>query len=277
MYDLGSVVPLAITLKDASGAPADGGTVALAITLPDGTIANPSPTHPALGSYAYDYTAPQVGHYSVVWTITGANADSIVDVFDVQPAPGRYIISLAEARLACNFLASDTTQDAELRDYIAAATPVIEDIVGGPVIRKTCVDTFDGAEHDDLLLLRWRPVLSITSIVESGTTLAASAYRLLDHGFVRRTSTATDYTGRTWATGVDNIVVTYQAGYTAIDPNVNLATRELVRHWWQFGQQSPRSSALSAPADFTYSPGGFAIPNRVVELLGRKTTTIGFA
>jgi hypothetical protein len=63
-----------------------------------------------------------------------------------------------------------------------------------------------------------------------------------------------------------------------VPPNVRLAARELLRHWWQLGKQGQggAGNGFGQGAE-TYTPGGYAVPYRVVQLCGRLNRLGGFA
>lgn len=86
MYDLGDVVTLTVTVTDPAGVPANAGAITCAITLPDNTTTNPTPSTTGTGQYAVIYTPPQSGRYVVKWVATGANASAFTDSFAVAAA-----------------------------------------------------------------------------------------------------------------------------------------------------------------------------------------------
>jgi hypothetical protein len=62
-----------------------------------------------------------------------------------------------------------------------------------------------------------------------------------------------------------------------VPQNVRLATRELVRHHWQIGKQGQRPGGGGAPSAEAWTPSGFAVPRRVIELCGGNARIDGFA
>lgn len=261
-YDLGDVAALTITVKDSTGTPANGGAVAVAIVLPDGSTATPTPTNTATGVYSIAYVTSQAGRHRITWTVSGVNANVFGDVFDVRAANPRFIISLADARDACNLASSNTSHDDELRSYIAAATDVVESIAG-PVLSRTLTETYDGG--CTTVLLRNVPVTSVQSVTDSTVTLAATDYAF-DPVAGTLTRMAGIYPWR-FRDGQQTVTVAYTVGATSVPDYVILAARELVRHWYQRGQQSPRPAfGMTGDDGITYA-AGYAIPNYVTAML----------
>lgn len=248
---------------------ATGATVVLTVTLPDLTTATPSVTE-ATGVYSATVTTSQAGRYRLKWTIA-ASSKVYTDVLDVWPADPRFIVSLDEVVSAIRQTTTlNATDRSDMRLLIAAATPVIEDIVGA-VLVTTQVQTSDGGVPGISL---WKKPTSITSVVSSGTTLAAADYTAdLNAGIVY----AANY--GYFASGRQTVVITYSVGSSTIQPNVRLATIELVRHWWQWGRQTHRAAIPgdSPATPMGLTPSGYAVPNRVLELLAASKRVSGFA
>jgi len=273
-YDLGDVASLSIQVKDSTGVLANGGTVVATVTLPDATTQTPTVTNPSTGVYSIQYTPTLVGRHTVRWVITGSNAGAYSDAFDVNPADLRSFISLSDAKDSLNLAQSVTTYDDELRLFISAATDVIE-FMAGPLQLATRTDTFNGG--GSTVLLTAQGINSVTSVTENGVTLPASSYSTnTKAGSVSKMIGNTIYY---FLPGFQNITVTYSVGSAVIPTAVQLAARELVRHWWQFGQQGNRPSfgANSIGEYDGVSVSGYSIPNRVVQLLNYRSGTPGIA
>jgi hypothetical protein len=202
------------------------------------------------------------GRWFLAWT-SSVKPGAYTDVVDIWPADPRFLISTDDARSALGWPSGPVTPGwlDDLRLYIAAATPVIEDIVG-TVAKQNFTQTIH--KGWSFAALYERPVNSIISVVYpdatplTGYTLKADS-GMLDLGLV----------------AADEVTVTYSAGLTAVPQNVRLATRELVRHWWQQGMQAQRGVPQSA--DEAYTPMGYAVPRRVMELCGPSKKISGFA
>lgn len=284
-YDIGDVVTVSIAIRDSTGALADATSVSVTFTLPDLTVAGPfTATHGTIGQYSYAYTTSQAGRHLVKWTATGTNAGIEPDVFDVAPADPHFLISIADAKDACNIAPANITHDAELRLYLAAATVVIENIAGDQ-LPDTYVYTTDGGETS--ILLPDAPISGVTSIKVGSVTLNPASYTVnLPSGIVYGWPSGvmggylSGIPSPTYASaflpGIQNVQVTYTVGSTSIPPDVVLATRELVRHWYQRGQQSNRPAFGAAGDPGTTYVAGYAIPNFVIGMLGARQVPIGF-
>ena len=288
-YDVLDPIPLAITVRNAANVPENATAVVLTITLPDQTIVTPAVTGVA-GVYTTNvpYLAPQPGRYVVSWVATGTNACTSADIFNVLPADPHFIISLAEARNAIGIAAANTAKDEDLRAYIYAATPIMEDICG-PILRTSVVETFDGGS--DQINLLWWPLISVTSIVESYgsnyvrtltlqdifavTAVDAFGYTVeLKTGLVTRRVTGT---ASPFPRGRRNVQVAYVPGREVIGGNITLGTRRLVKFLWQQDQQGYRPSMGAPDTAMTTTPSGFAVPRAVIELCAGDVRGPGIA
>lgn len=179
------------------------------------------------------------------------------------------LITLAQARAAVyGSNTVGTGDDAELEFYVEAATPVIEDITG-PLIVASRIFTFDGGTVALVIPVRFT---SVTSVVEDGVTVTDFVSEPLAGLVLAGASGSPRY----WADGVQNVVVTVSVGSATVPKNVQLAARELVRHWWQQGRQGARPAfAVDAPADPSMI---FGVPTRRLgELLASSPDLPGFA
>ncbi len=264
-YEVGQTATVAISIYDSTGVLADlgGGNPTCTVTKPDGTTGTATVTKTATGKYQGAYVTASAGRHRFTFTGSGTNSGALPwsDVADVWPADPRLILSLADAKSALNVPSGTRVNDDELRLYIAATTEVIEDIVGA-VLSSTRTQTFDGGGY---ALLLWERPLAITSVTANGVALTAGS------GYVADMSAGVIYGGSTYCTdeftpGRQNIVVSYTTGSSSIDPNIILAAREEVRFLYQIGQQGGRPSLGGSVPDLSWTPSGFAVPQRVIEL-----------
>lgn len=166
-------------------------------------------------------------------------------------------------------------RDADLTAYVQAATPVIEDIVGA-VLPVSKVRTFDGG--GSVIVLNDR-IASITTVTESGITSPGFTFDPVS-GLLYAGTTSIS---RTFSPGAFNITVTYMAGFAEIDDvpqipqTLKLATRELVRFWVQQGNQAQAAPFGESVESMSYTPQGFAVPKRVMELCAPYQSIGGFA
>lgn len=256
MIDLGDLVPLAVTIRDADGAPTTAATVTLTITRPDGTTDTPAVGNPDTGVYTCDYQPTQVGRHTARWTSTGPLA-SYVDVIDVRDGAG-LIVSLRDAKRHLNESLTDTAIDEELRGFIEAATPVVEDIVG-PVVPRAFTEVHDGGRT---LVLDQCPVVSITTV--TGLLAGAGSYGPAgldvdpDTGVVRRVD---------GGVFVGPLRVVYRAGREQVPANIVHGCLEVVRHMWETQRGHSGARPGFGEEEMLPTSSGFTVPRRVFELL----------
>jgi hypothetical protein len=264
-YEVGETLVWGIEVKTSAGVLANPGTGPTAtVTMPDGTTAAAVVTTTGTGLFTASYASVQAGRHRVKWSASGANSAGFPssDVADALPADPRYIISLDDARAALNVAAASRVNDDELRGYLVAAGIVVEHLAGAASgLTATKVESRDGGRS--ALALYERPT-SITSVVEVGTTLAATDYYLDSAGNLWRGS----HPGAGVWSNSGRTVITYVTGSGILAENVKLAAAHLVRHWWNQTQQSYRpymGATMDEPASVMVA--GYAVPNFVVDLL----------
>jgi hypothetical protein len=263
-FDLGSTVPLSVQIRDESGALADAGSVTATITLPDGTTASSGAvTSSPPGVYSYDYPSVQVGRHDVRWVATGVNASAWTDFFEVLPAIGGQVISLADARKHLRIPATQTSDDAEIQAFLRAVTKICERYVGA-IARTSYSQVFDGGASR--VMVDHRPILQVTSVTEFGTVLDPSAYRVIaDSGVIVRLAGEFEMP---FLYGAGVVVVDYAAGATATSPNVIQAAKIILKHMWETQRSAGggRPPLSGEPVDTTSST--YTVPYRAQELLG---------
>lgn len=262
-YEVGQTIQWGLTVTDADGALADPGTGPTGtVTLPDGTTAAATVARTSIGLFTATLVSTQAGRHRLTWAGSGTNSGGFpyTDVADVWPSDPRLIIGLADARAALNIPATITVNDDELRLHIAAATPVLEDIVG-PVLMGSRVEIWSGVGKMGLAL--GAIPTAITTVVEDSVTLAASAYCFDEDGVLWRGSAPR--AGYWSSASPRNVVVTYTVGAAQIPPNLVAAAREEVRFLYQ-RQQGQRPTFNVAEGGMAFTPSGFAVPRFVLEL-----------
>lgn len=229
--------------------PPSSETVTLTVTLPDGTTTSPSVSgsQPATASVV----TSQAGRHLLSWAQTGVGRQ-FSDVLDVWPADPHYMISLDDGleAIKANGRTPDSTTRNDLALYVAAASYVIEDMVGPAVTRETTYTTTGGRESVVLPAVN----VSVVSVVVDGSTWDASTYTV-------DTTTGIVYakSGYFPATSRGNVVVTYRTGSGALAANLRLACMEQVRFLWQVA----KVGRATAAQDLGYTPSGFAVPYMV--------------
>lgn len=276
MYDLGDLVTLSVEVRDATGTLADATNVNLLLTLPDGTTFGPTPVYSSpTGVYTYTYTPTLVGRHVVRWIATGANASSYADTFDVTDVDTQYLCSLDDLKDELNLTSTNTVHDEELRLYLSATTPIIEDIAG-PQLTRTFTEQFDGGVQN--LIMRHAPITAVTTVTEYwgsyAFTLAQAANpsNASQYSYTVDAATGT-ITRRTpsgaatfFAQGLRNIHVTYTVGTGVVPGNIRLAARRQAAHLYRSSQQGNRPAFGTGDTEMAYTPSGFAVPRGVIEL-----------
>jgi hypothetical protein len=284
-YDVGDLARLTTATTDLAGNPANPTTIVFWWTDPTGAVSHGTPTPVTTGVYRYELPLDQPGTWSYWWITTGAVAVAGGGVLSVSPqlvpsadgpagtATPAVLLTVAEARDHLNI--TSPTYDGKLQSYVDAAAEVLEEI-GDIVIPRTVTETYDGG-GTTIQLLRI-PVLAVASVTEYvGTvpyplTAAASPAQAvgpycyqLDGSRIVRLAVGTP---QAFPPGLARVAVTYTAGQTKVPARYRLAVRELVAHWWRWGQQGARPAFGDAVPDMAMvSAQGYAIPNRVVELI----------
>lgn len=121
--------------------------------------------------------------------------------------------TLAEFRLLPNVASETKYPDTAVEAAADWAEAIIERETGTSFVARTVVDTLDGDLTADLILTS--PFLiSLTSVSVGGVAYTSPQLAALSfyNGVLRQPL------GYTWAYGLGNIVVTYQAGYSAAPP-----------------------------------------------------------
>jgi hypothetical protein len=270
LLDLGQTfrATATVTQPDANGNPqlVNAGTCICTITLPDATTATPAVVNDSTGLYHADYVTTQAGRHSVAW-VTTVPGTATTDVFNVRT----YLpmIGLAEAKAHLNGVSPTGSDDDELRNFIAAATEVVESKVG-PCARRTVTQRI--TEGRAQLVLNTRPVISVASVtsVWPGGPVWLTSQLIVDTwaGIVQQA-----FPWPFWWGPWD---VAYTAGRAIIPEKYLHAAKEQLRHLWETQRGStPLLAPLGAGGaeEFVSSSGwAFSIPNRVVELLSDEAT-----
>jgi hypothetical protein len=274
-YPQGQPVYLPFTVTDNTQTPpvpVDGGALTLTVQKPDLTSQTYTPTHDgAAGSGLYHQIIPvadlsQLGQHKWKLVITGAGAGVAYGIFDVFDPFEVTVLSLSDAKSMLNDVATDTTDDAEIQRKIAAIEAGIENVIGGPVITRTISnERLEVGSGYRTFALRYRPVVSVMSIVDVASGVAMSLADIdLDPvtGIVRRKLNLPF-----WSRG-PFYLITYTAGLgTAVPQAIAEAAAVILKHLWS----TQRGNALTVPTggeQMTTVPGmGFMVPNLAAELL----------
>ncbi|MFJ2004814.1 hypothetical protein [Streptomyces chartreusis] len=260
MLDLGSIYQVAVDVRDAAGVLADPSSATLTITLPDDTTVTPTVPLPSAvaGQLRVDYVTTQAGRHT--WRlVTASPTTAYTDVFDVAQSAPVAIVSLARAKKQLNIVASDTSDDEELRGFITAAGLAAERQLGTIVARRPFTERCQTDAFGRILLSNV-PVLSVTSAVSADgltTWNAGDLHPEPDTGLVYAAA------GPSLRGDVDLV---YQAGLRIVPEDYQLATLIIIQHLWET-QRGSMGVQLGGEGE-PWLPGrGFAVPRRAIELL----------
>jgi hypothetical protein len=270
VHAFGTTIRLQAQIRDLDGELAEASSVQLTILLPDGTQSTPEAgVADGVGLYHVDYTPAQDGRHVARWVATSPDV-AFEEPFDVAASwGGAGIVSLAAAKRHLNIPATNTDVDEELTGFVQATTEIVERFTGA-VARRPVIDVLDGG--GEAVALSCPPVLSVTSVTESGATVTQSGW-LLDAtaGVLRRR--LGEYAS-TWEPGAGNITVSYTAGRRAVGENINRAALVIIAHLWETQRNTsgrrPQLGETQAEGRGTY----YSIPNRAIELLGEPVLGI---
>jgi hypothetical protein len=260
MLCVGQVYHATFTLRN-TGAP---GSVALAITKPDGTLVTPAPVIPPgtqMGPdwlITYDYTLADVGLHKFAWSSTGPGTAPPPNYENVRDYSS--IIGLGEAHDHLNL--TSTANDDELAAFSMAATELVESKVGY-CVRRTFTDRVDQGGWS--IVVPRHPILTVTSVTSvwpGGPSWPAAQLRWdADAGIINPLTTASPFWWPPWD-------VLYQVGRQVIAERYIHAAKEQLRHLWDTQRGSAPPSVLQGEEIFTATTGfTFSVPRRVLELL----------
>jgi uncharacterized phiE125 gp8 family phage protein len=147
--------------------------------------------------------------------------------------PTEYPITRAEAKAHCRV--DGTGEDSLIDSYIAAATAHVESYTGRAIVQQTWELVLD--DLTDAILIPKGPVQSVTYIHYFDTdeveqTLNAALYsvdNVSDPAWVVRLA---DASYPEVAEGVNNVIVRFVAGYSAVPPEIKAAVFLLVAHFY---------------------------------------------
>jgi hypothetical protein len=283
IYNLGDTVPLSWV----NGT--DLGPATLAVTDPSGSVTTTSNVTASGGTYYGSYTPTAAGLFTVLWTAsTTATHGAYEDVFEVRPNAPQALISIADARESLRLRTADVADNAKIQTIIEAASRLIVDITG-PMSYQTYTEWYDGGVST--IVPEHLPLVQVTAAAEY---YGLSKFVLTEQPLGAQTDAfafTVDYstgqiTRRTYggapamfAIGSKNVNIQYQAGRLLVPENVQLACRELVRHFYTQTQVPGRPKFNGAPGEDEFDNRliGYALPHFVVEMLQPDRRAPGIA
>lgn len=268
-YDLGDNVYLTWNTVDSSGNAVNPGTVTLNITQPDATTSSVTTATSTTGTYTASFLPTQVGRHILAWSATGAYPQAFSDIFEVRDINDIGIVGYDEVLEFLNIPAASANEN-EVRRFIDASTDLAETYVGQVLGRRTFTnELYDGGT--EFIRIRNPKAISITSVTENGLAVSASNY-VLDYTGQRlyRIGSGTLYATNSygyWTQGMNNVSITYVAGYVNPPMSAKQGVLEIIRHLWQTQRGAINVMSRTNSGDELYSTPTYSLPRRAMELL----------
>ena len=268
-YDLGDKVYLSWNTVDSSGAAVNPGTVTLNITLPDATNVSVTTATSVTGTYTGSYLPTQVGRHILAWAATGSYPQAFSDIFEVRDINDIGIVGYDEV-LEYLTIPSASANENEVRRFIDAATDLAEGYVGQVLGRRTYTsELYDGG--GEFIRIRNPKAISISSVYENGALVSSSAYAL-DYTGQRlyRIGSGSLYATNSygyWSQGMNNLSITYVAGYVNPPMSAKQGVLEIIRHLWQTQRGGMNVMSRALGGDELYQAPTYSLPRRAMELL----------
>lgn len=265
---IGSQTRLTYGVVDATGTFVNPATVVLVITLPDGSVVNPSVTLPPAitGKLIYDFTTTQAGRHTALWTTTAPITTGTMS-FNVSAATSGAIFSIAVAKKYLNEDMTTTTNDEEISDFVDVVTEILESKVGA-IIPRTIVERVSGGHT---LALSRGPVISLISINPWITGIGTEIVPISSV----RVDQETYVVERIYGFWRGPYEVTYKIGRAVIPQVIIHGAKAVLDHLWE----TQRGSSLVGPNPISRDDESFSIkgrlwtlPKSVLEILQPQST-----
>jgi len=268
-YDLGDKVYLTWNTVDPTGAAVNPGTVTLNITLPDASNVSVTTATSTTGTYTASYLPTQVGRHIIAWAATGSYPQAYSDIFEVRDINDIGICGYDEVLEYLN-IPSASANENEVRRFMDAATDLAETYVGQVLGRRTFTnELYDGGT--EFIRIRNPKAISITSVYENGVSVPSSNY-VLDYTGQRlyRIGSGTLYATNSygyWTQGMNNIQITYVAGYVNPPMSAKQGVLVIIKHLWETQRGAMNVMGRVLGGDEMYSTPTYSLPRRAMELL----------
>jgi hypothetical protein len=268
-YDLGDNVYLTWLTVDSSGAAANPGTVTASVTLPDGSNVSLTTATSVTGTYTTTYLPTLVGRHVYSWNATGTWPQAYSDIFEVRDINDIGIVGYDEVLEYLNIPAASANEN-EVRRFMDAATDLAEQYTGIVLGRRTYTnELYDGT--GEFIRIRNPKVVSVTSVYENNALIDSTAYVVDPTGQrLYRVGSDTLYSSNSygyWAPGMNNVKVTYVAGYANPPMSAKQGVLEIIRHLWQTQRGAMNVMGRNLGGDELYSSPTYSLPRRAMELL----------
>jgi hypothetical protein len=268
-YDLGDKVYLTWLTVDSSGNAVNPGTVTASVTLPDGTNTSLTTATAVTGTYTTSYVPTLAGRHVIGWYATGSYPQAYSDVFEVRDIADIGIVGYDEVLEYLNIPTASANEN-EIRRFMDAANDLAQSYTGIILGRKTFTSQlYDGG--NEFIRLRDPMAISITSVYENGVLLNSGQYVIDPTGQrLYRIGSGTLYATNSygyWTAGMNNVSVTYVAGYVNPPMAAKQGVLEIIRHLWQTQRGAMNVMGRNQTGDELYPASTYSLPRRAMELL----------
>lgn len=141
--------------------------------------------------------------------------------------------------------ATPGSDDANLQKAISATSAQIEAVCGRVFTATNYLETYDGPGNG-VLTLRQYPIISVTQVALDGFALPASTGQT--YGWLARPPRSIALIGSVFGRGLQNVGVTYRAGYATIPADLELACLEWLKVGYLARTTSPDRGPLTEEA-----------------------------
>ena len=138
------------------------------------------------------------------------------------------LVKIERVKTYLEIASTDTAQDVLLQDLIARIGAWVERYCDRTFAKATYIEQYDGDGSDTLVVRQW-PLMSVASLFDDPLRVFGAATQIAATDFVLYKNTGIiRLDGLAFSTGIQNVKVTYDAGYTDTPDDVQQAVVELV-------------------------------------------------
>lgn len=241
---------------------ADTAAASLTVTKPDGTAVSPAPTVTSSGAaHTASFTPTVPGRYLLNWSTAG---DAKADVVDIWPSDPRFLVSHALVVDRLRQVDASGNEYDSLPLYIAAASWVVEKIVG-PQFLAAKTKSLVSINGQRAVNLPRSQINEVTAVSIDGTALAVGDYVVDEDAGIVHVDVPK----------LAKVVIAYTVGDEQVPFAAQMGCLEIIAHAWQQTHQSV--SPFGDQSDTVATPMTYSIPRRALEWLDSLPKTAGIA
>ena len=138
------------------------------------------------------------------------------------------LVKIERVKTYLDIANTDTAADVLLQDLIARISAWVERYCDRTFAKATHTEQYDGDGTDTLVVRQW-PIISVASLYDDPDRVFGASTQIAAADFVLYKNTGIiRLDGLVFSAGIQNVNVTYDAGYTDIPDDVQQAVVELV-------------------------------------------------